>query len=76
MQADVRRAVCECCLNDSFDDLAGVCRRHAAAGSERPEVDFEAECLGGRDGGDDVRTWFALDERFDGELEQQHADAL
>ena len=76
MQADVCRPVGERSVDYSLDDLTRPCRRHAAAGAERPEVDLEAQGLGGLDSRCDVRTRFALDERFDCELEQQHADEL
>ena len=49
---------------------------HAAAGTERSEVDLVAERLRGLDGRHDVRARLAFDERFDGELEQQHATEL
>ena len=50
--------------------------RHLAAGAERAELYLETQCLGGLDGHHHVWPRVALDERFDGELEQQHADAL
>ena len=76
MQADVGRAVGEGSVDYRLDDLSRPCRRHAAAGAERPEVDLEAQCLGSVDSRCHVWARFALDERFDCELEQQHADEL
>ena len=51
-------------------------RRHAATGAERAEVDLVPQRLGRLDGRSDVRTGLALDERLDGELDQQHATEL
>ena len=76
MQADVRGAIGKRCVDHGPGNLTGLRCRHSAAGTEWSEVDLVAECLGGFDGGNDMTTWFALDERFDGELEQQHATEL
>jgi hypothetical protein len=72
----MRGTVGECSVEHCSGDLAGMHRGDAAAGTEWSEVDFVAKGLGGFYGRYDVRTWFALDKRFDGELEQQHATEL
>ena len=66
----------ERCVENSPGDLAGVGNRHAARGAERTEVDLVPEGLGGFDGRCDMGAGMAFDERFDGELQQQHATEL
>ena len=57
-------------------NLAGVSDRHVATGTERAEVDVVAEGFGRLDRRGDMRPGMAFDERFDGELEQQHDTEL
>ena len=66
----------ERCVENSPGDLAGVGNRHAARGAERTEVDLVPECLRSLDGRCDMGAGMAFDERFDGELQQQHAIEL
>jgi len=70
------RAVGERRLDDGLGDVAGSFGGHLAAGPERTELDLESERLSSLDGQHHVWPRFAFDERFDGELEQQHAVAL
>ena len=57
-------------------DLTRMRYRHAAAGTEGAEVDLVTECFGCLDGRGHVGAGMAFDERFDGELQQQHAIEL
>ena len=69
-------AVGERCVEHGFGHLTGLRRGHAATRTEWTEVDLEAQRLGRFDRRYHVGAGLALDERFDGELQQQHACEL
>ena len=76
MQADVGRTVGKGGVEHRLGDKSCLVGGHVATGAERSEVDLVSQRLSGFDGRCDVRAGLPFDERFYGELQQQHASAL